>query len=94
MKCQVVTYRFHAVQQMFSRDISQIEVEEVLGDGEIIAYYPTDKPYPSVLLFKFVNDRPLHIVVSQDSENACYVITAYEPDSSVWESGYRTKRKP
>ena len=93
MKCQTVTYRFHAVQQMFSRDISQPEVEQVLVDGEIIASYPTDKPYPSFLLFKFVNNRPLHIVVSQDGETTCYVITAYEPDYSVWESDYKTKRK-
>lgn len=93
MKCQSVTYRFHAVQQMFSRDIRELEVEQVLFDGETIASYPTDKPYPSLLLFKFVNNRPLHIVVSQDGEGNCYVITAYVPDSALWEADYKTKRK-
>jgi hypothetical protein len=67
--------------------------KEVLLDGEVIASYPTDKPYPSILLFKFVNGRPLHIVASQDQEDTCYIITAYEPHSSVWESDYKTKRK-
>ncbi|WP_128546573.1 DUF4258 domain-containing protein [Larkinella soli] len=36
MECKFVTYRFHAIQQMFTREISRLEVEQVLANGEII----------------------------------------------------------
>lgn len=80
MECRTVTYKFHAVQQMFARRITEPEIGVVVATGEVIANYPADKPYPSVLLHKFVNTRPLHAVVAQDNEGNCYVVIAYQPD--------------
>ncbi|MBC7555021.1 MAG: DUF4258 domain-containing protein [Taibaiella sp.] len=70
---------------MITRFIRSSEVEEVLIHGERIKDYPADKPYPSCLLLKFVNGRPLHVVVSQNADTGeCIVITCYEPDPNVW----------
>jgi hypothetical protein len=41
---------------------------EVILNGEIIEDYSQDKPFPSCLIFKIVNGKPYHIVVSYDSE--------------------------
>jgi hypothetical protein len=94
MQCQTVTYKFHAAQQMFARRITEPEIEIVVATGEIIANYPDDKPYPSVLLHKFVDTRPLHAVVARDNEGNCYVATAYQPNPVLWETDFKTKRKP
>jgi hypothetical protein len=42
-------YRFsdHAVKQMIRRSIQRFEVEETIGNGEIIEHYPEDKYSPS-----------------------------------------------
>jgi hypothetical protein len=40
-----------------------------------------------------VNNRPIHIVVGKDVEKErCIVVTAYEPDPSIWEPGFKSKR--
>lgn len=79
---------------MLTRGISKREVEVVLRAGEIIATYPNDKPYPSRLMFCMVGFRPIHVVVAQDESDECYVVTAYEPDSKIWENNFKTRRKP
>jgi hypothetical protein len=94
MECQRISYKFHALQQMLARNISQREVETVLRAGETIATYPNDKPYPSRLLFGMVSFRPIHVVVAQDELHECYVVTAYEPDPKLWEEDFKTKRRP
>lgn len=77
---------------MFKRGISAEEVEVTIENGEIVKDYPQDSPFPSHLKLYFVNTRPIHVVVSRDiSTGCCYVITAYEPDSSLWESDFKTK---
>lgn len=45
-----VTYRVHAVTRMFERGITEEEVHRVLSEGDVIAAYPEDQPYPSRLL--------------------------------------------
>ncbi|WP_448600928.1 DUF4258 domain-containing protein [Thermoflexus hugenholtzii] len=44
------------------------EVESVLKAGETIATCPDDEPYPSRLIFGWVGDRPLHVVVADDPD--------------------------
>ena len=61
--------------------------------GERIADYPDDTPYPSVLLLGFIDTRPLHVVVAVDrTQGVCYVVTAYEPDLTLWEPDFKTRR--
>ena len=78
--------------QMFKRKIQVEDIEAVLKTGKVIKEYPLDKPYPSFLMLGFINNRPLHIVASTDTEDNCYIITAYEPDTKLWDNDFSTKR--
>ncbi len=89
-----VVYRVHAIRRMFEREIAEADVQKALSEGEQIAAYPDDVPYPSRLLLGWCGSRPLHVVVAynaQDDEQI--VITVYEPDPVQWEDGFR-RRKP
>ena len=93
MTCKDVLFSDHAITQMFKRNISVDQVKQVIEIGETIADYPTDKPYPSCLMFAYTGNRPIHIVVGNDEENSrCIIITAYEPDPTIWEPGFKLKR--
>ena len=93
MNCKKVTYKLHAVEQMFKRNITQPEVELVIKNGETIAEYPNDKPYPSILRLAYINERPIHIVVAQDETGECFVVPAYEPSIFLWETDFKTKKR-
>jgi hypothetical protein len=94
MDCDAISFSRHAIQRMFERAISPDEVRVALVKGEVIAYYPDDAPYPSVLILVIVVGRPLHVVVARDDDTKhCYVITAYVADPALWGSDFRT-RKP
>ncbi|HQT24963.1 DUF4258 domain-containing protein [Daejeonella sp.] len=94
MQCAEVLYSDHAVAQMFKRDIEIKDIRYVIEYGEAINRYPDDKPYPSFLLFGFVQKRPIHVVIARDAENErCIIITAYEPDNVIWDADFRTKKK-
>lgn len=78
---------------MFARNIVTADVLETIEAGEVIADYPTDKPYPSCLLLKFVKERPLHVVLAFDvADGICILVTAYEPDPILWEADFKQKR--
>jgi hypothetical protein len=78
---------------MLARGISRAEVLEVLGNGEAIQRYEHDKPFPSALLLGFPNARPIHVVVSFDEiQREIFVITAYEPDLTIFEPDFKTKK--
>jgi hypothetical protein len=80
---------------MFQRELGKDDIIEVLKAGECVAGYPEDQPYPSYLILGFVGSRPVHIVVARDStDDACYVVTAYVPHSSLWSDDFRTRREP
>jgi hypothetical protein len=94
MSIKNILYTNHAVKQMFQRNISTNEVEEVLESGEVIMEYIDDKPFPSKLLFSIINLRPLHIVCSfNEKENTSIIITVYEPSLDVWENDFKTRKK-
>lgn len=70
--------------------------------GEIIKHYPDDLPYASKLVMAYVNDinaitltterRPLHVVYSVSPEGICYLITAYWPDTNLWNEDFKAKK--
>lgn len=89
-----VEFRVHAVRRMFERNISEQDVKSVIITGEVIANYMDDNPYPSRLLLGFVNGRALHVVVATNAQDDLdIVITVYEPDTVVWESDFKRRRK-
>ena len=83
-------YRIHATRRMFQRNIHENDIEYVLKTGNIIEKYDNDFPLPSVLINgKTSNNRPMHLVIGINSaENKLVIISAYEPDSIMWEDNY------
>lgn len=80
---------------MFERRIGKDEVVATLASGEVIAKYPDDLPFPSVLLLAKVGERSLHIVVGEDiATGTCYIVTVYLPDPELWNPDFRTRRVP
>lgn len=75
--------------------ISDQEVYEAIRKGEIIAAYPDDTPYPSVLVFGITEtNRPLHIVCAHNpDDDEIVIITVYQPDPNRWEEDYRRRKK-
>ena len=93
MKNWRIIFRIHAIQRMFTRQISDENVRYALDKGEVIENYPNDTPYPSRLLLGWIGSRPLHVVVAENSEQMeQIIITAYEPNPDQWEEGFK-KRK-
>ena len=94
MLCSNFIFSSHAVNAMISRNIPADDVITVIEFGEVIADYPTDKPYPSKLLLNFINGDPIHVFVAQNMNNdECIVITCYFPDAALWDKDFKTKIK-
>jgi hypothetical protein len=78
---------------MFERSIAEEDVRKVLTEGDEIASYPDDQPYPSRLLLGRVGGRPLHVVAAYNAEDdETIVVTVYEPDPALWEDGFKRRR--
>ena len=62
--------------------------------GEVIEDYPTDKPYPSCLIFgQTFSGAPVHSVWAYNANNQwAVVITVYKPDPKRW-INWRERRK-
>lgn len=92
--CSSIKISEHALVRMFNRGIEVIDVRAVIQHGEIIANYPSDKPYPSCLILGFILEMALHVVLAQNpSDKGCIVVTAYVPNTEIWESDFKTKKK-
>lgn len=84
-----LTFRIHALRQMFQRKITDSDIRELLGSGFVIEEYPDDLPYPSMLVSGLVNSRPLHVVMAYNNVGReAIVITAYEPDPYSWSDNF------
>ena len=87
-------YSTHALQRMFSRSITQDEVENCLIHGITIAEYPNDTPYSSKLLSFTSSIRTIHIVTAYNpEENKHIIITAYIPNPDLWNEDFTSRRK-
>ncbi len=95
MDCNRIEFSGHAVVRMYERGLSPGDIRLVVAQGEVIADYPNDSPYPSVLLLGQIDGRPLHIVVAQNpTDEACIVVTAYVPDPAKWSADFRERKAP
>ncbi len=85
--------RVHAIKRMARRRIGEADIRHVLQTGETIKTYPHDKPYPSRLVLGWRDERPLHVVVAENSDDAeTIVITVYEPDPQEWDGDFRRRK--
>lgn len=92
-KAENYVVTMHGRQRMHERGILLRDVMHAVEHGEIIEQYPRDTPFPSCLILgAAITGRFLHVVVSFDEGNI-YLITAYYPSETDWESDLRTRRK-
>lgn len=83
----------HASNRCIQRNITQKDIKNCIMTGEIIEQYPGDFPWPSCLVFGYtVDNRIIHIVVSDNGEYS-KIITAYIPDTEIFESDLKTRRE-
>ena len=93
MDVDPLVFTGHAVRQMFTRRLSTTDVRSVIQQGEVIADYPDDIPFPSKLLLGFVVNAPVHVVIAYDEDlSTGYVVTAYRPDRGLWSDDFKTRR--
>lgn len=94
MDCSGSRFSRHALERMFQRGITPNVVEHIIKEGEVIASYPDDTPFPSVLVLGFDGKQPVHVVVARDAgARLCHVVTAYSPDPNVWSDDFKTQRQ-
>ena len=93
MDCKRVVFRGHAIQRMFERGISRDDVLAVIAQGETLAGYADNEPYPSRLLLGFADTKPLHVVLASDeAAGLCIVVTVYGPTLEHWSEDFRTRK--
>lgn len=94
MECEYIRFSRHAIERMFKREIPPKVVRKMVFEGEVIADYPDDTPYPSVLMLGFQEGRPVHVVVARDDlSRVCHVVTVYCPDPRLWAADFKTRRE-
>lgn len=93
MDCATILFSGHALRRMFERRLTRDDILSVLHNGEMIAEYRDDEPYPSCLLLGLTPNGPIHAVVARDAKTRrCFVVTAYRPNPEVWSNDFKTRR--
>ena len=88
-------FRVHAIERMFEKSISEIDVRDVLENGEIIDEDRSDVPYIKHIHLGRPGGRALHVVAIDDPlEEVTTIITVYEPTLDRWERGFRRRKTP
>jgi len=84
----------HADEEAAADQLSFDEIFLSVLQGEIIEDYPTDKPYPSCLIYgQTFSGDPIHSVWAYNAENRWAVlITVYRPDPNRW-IAWRERKK-
>jgi len=41
-----------------------------------------------------VGERPIHVVVAEDTDETAYIITVYEPDPAEWNADFTLRTNP
>lgn len=82
----------HSRRRFMERGILLEDVENVIKNGSIIEEYPDDYPFPSCLILGKSNEKNLHVCASL-KDDYIYIITAYIPDSTRWESDLKTRKE-
>lgn len=84
----------HADEEAHADNLTFEEIFFSVIQGEIIEDYPTDRPYPSCLIFgQNFSGEPIHSVWAYNEENKWTVlITVYRPDPNRW-INWRERRK-
>lgn len=84
----------HADEEATADGLTFDEVYVSVLRGEVIEDYPTDKPYPSCLVYgQTFTGEPIHSVWAYNEQNGgAVLITVYRPDPDRW-INWRERRK-
>lgn len=83
----------HAAKRLEQRGIATDDLLSCIKSGEIIEQYPTDYPFPSCLVLgKSTGKQIIHVVVGCNMSEL-WIVTAYYPDPTKWETDYRTRKE-
>jgi len=84
----------HADEEAQADRLSYEEIFFSVMRGELIEEYPTDRPYPSCLIYgESFAGEPIHSVWAYNSETKWAVlVTVYRPDPKRW-INWRVRRK-
>lgn len=84
----------HADEEAEADQLTFDEIYFSVLHGEIIEDYPTDKPYPSCLIYgQTFSGDPVHSVWAYNEQNRWAVlITVYRPDPNLW-INWRERRR-
>ena len=85
----------HADEEAQNDRLTYKEIFSSVANGEIIEEYPSDKPYPSCLVYgESDNNEPIHSVWAYNMNTRFAVlITVYRPHPKKWVD-WKVRRKP
>lgn len=86
----------HADEEAEADQLTFDEIYFSVLHGEIIEEYPTDKPYPSCLIYgQTFRGDPVHSVWAYNGQSRWAVlITVYRPDPNLWINWRERRRQP
>ena len=97
-----IAFTGDARRALLDRDITVECVMYTLHQGMVLRIYPETVPVARLLLAwvdqeamlgTYERGRPIHVVASNNNQSKqTVVITAYEPDPSLWTDQFRWKR--
>ncbi|WP_019554503.1 DUF4258 domain-containing protein [Propionispira raffinosivorans] len=83
----------HILARILQRGISTEDVSHALIHGQIIESYPNDYPYPSHLVLGISYQCIYLHVVCGIGDSDLWLITAYYPNPTEWESDLKTRKE-
>ena len=91
-KNDTITLTIYAAYRLEERNIKFKSVKSAIMNGEIIEEYPSEQPYPRVLIFGYDEKNiPIHVVVGVGDWNI-QIVTSYYPTIENWEADYKTRK--
>ena len=89
-----ILWTYHVNMRLKHRFIARQAIVDFSDCYEIIEHYPKDKYFPSYLVRSKYQNNVIHILFAIDLEsNNIRIITAYRPNSTEWEAGFRIRRR-
>jgi hypothetical protein len=90
---KTIIWRRHARREAEDENISESLLEDALRRGFVLVeHYQKDPRGESALVLVFVEDKPVHVVLSP-RKDLCYLVTTYIPDPKKWNKKCTRRRK-